>query len=79
MNFSKKAIFTFKLGKENAKIIEKALKVELSNEFTRTEVKIKTKGENLILEIFAKDLSSLRAVINSYLRWILMIVKIINY
>lgn len=77
IEFSKIAKFVIPVGKENAKIIAKALKVE-TKEFPQTKVKVKTKNENLILEIFARDTSSLRAVINSYLRWILMAEEIIG-
>jgi tRNA threonylcarbamoyladenosine modification (KEOPS) complex Pcc1 subunit len=36
----------------------------------RSEVSLKLVSENLLLEIKAYDISSLRAVLNSYLRWI---------
>ena len=59
-----------RIKSEDAKSLFKALlpeaKVKLSE---RSEVEIETKGEEVIIRIKAKDLSALRAALNSYLYW----------
>ncbi len=43
---------------------------EAGREIPRTRVHAALKGEEMVLEIEANDLPSLRAALNSYLRWI---------
>lgn len=50
-----------------------ALKPETRSMLSRRcQVKICTKGKNMTLILEAEDTSSLRAAVNSYLRWILL-------
>ena len=54
-----------------AEIIRSALLPEiLSFQSPRSEVSLECIRESLLLEIRTDDVSSLRAVLNSYLRWI---------
>lgn len=63
------AKFTFNLGK-NTSIILKSLSPEAKREIPRTKTNIKEVNGILVMEIEATDTNSLRAAINSYLRWI---------
>lgn len=67
----KSAKFFFKFDSEKeAKIIAESLKPEIKHRIPKTNVEVALSGNNFSLEIKAKDLSSLRAACNSYLRWI---------
>lgn len=57
-------------SEENAKIIAEAISPEVKHRIPKTKVDIISSGKHLFLEIKAKDISSLRAAINSYLKWI---------
>jgi tRNA threonylcarbamoyladenosine modification (KEOPS) complex Pcc1 subunit len=66
------ASLLLKLGDTNtAEIVRSALLPEiLGFQSSRSEVSLERIRESLLLEIRADDVSSLRAVLNSYLRWI---------
>ncbi|HNS25502.1 MAG: KEOPS complex subunit Pcc1 [Euryarchaeota archaeon] len=58
-------------GQEEAEIVYGALKPEIkSSPSSRTRSWVKIKDKKLILEVEARDSTSLRAAVNSYLRWI---------
>lgn len=62
-------IFTFDSVKE-AEIIAEALDPEIKNKIPKTKIEVSINDKSFILDIKAKDVSSLRAACNSYLRWI---------
>jgi tRNA threonylcarbamoyladenosine modification (KEOPS) complex Pcc1 subunit len=67
----KSAKFAFKFDSEKeARIIAESLQPEIKHNIPKTNVDVSLSGKNFSLEIKAKDLSSLRAACNSYLRWI---------
>jgi tRNA threonylcarbamoyladenosine modification (KEOPS) complex Pcc1 subunit len=67
----KKAFFVFDFDTaEEARIIASSLNPEIKNKIPKTNVKVSLEGKTFSLEIEAKDISSLRAACNSYLRWI---------
>ncbi len=67
----KKASFVIIFDSDSsAKIISDSIEPEIKHRIPKTKVNLKIKGKKLFLEIKAKDISSLRAAINSYLRWI---------
>lgn len=67
----KKACFVFNFDStEDARIVASSLDPEIKNKIPKTNVKVYLKNERFSLEIEAKDVSSLRAACNSYLRWI---------
>jgi len=66
---SAKFIFNFDSNKE-AKIIAESLTPEIKHKIPKTNIEISISGNKISLQINAKDLSSLRAACNSYLRWI---------
>jgi KEOPS complex subunit Pcc1 len=58
-------------SKKEAKIIYEALKPEIkSSHSSRTRSWVQINDNKLILEVQARDSTSLRASVNSYLRWI---------
>jgi len=59
----------------NADIIYNALRYE---EAPRCRIKFELKKEKLIIKIEAKNISNLRAAMNSFLRWIDMIEKLLQ-
>ncbi len=65
-----KAIFSFELGKDRNIAVMAALEPEVSRELPRARAKVWTEGKTLQLEIQAEDAISLRAAVNSYLRWV---------
>ena len=67
----KKACFIFNFDStEEARVIASSLDPEIKNKIPKTKVKVLLEKETFSLEIEAKDISSLRAACNSYLRWI---------
>ena len=67
----KKACFIFNFDStEEARVIASSLDPEIKNKIPKTNVKVLLEKETFSLEIEAKDISSLRAACNSYLRWI---------
>jgi len=67
----KKACFIFNFdSNEEARVIASSLNPEIKNKIPKTIVKVSLEKETFSLEIKAKDISSLRAACNSYLRWI---------
>lgn len=64
---------TIEIDEEIARYVMKAIGVEFSSEGEieqRTELKMEYDGKALCFTINSKDLSSLRAAVNSYLRWL---------
>ncbi len=56
---------------KEAEILYEALKPEIkSSNSSRTTSWVKIKDKRIILEVQARDSTSLRASVNSYLRWI---------
>ncbi len=58
-------------SRRHAEAIYKALKPETKHSIgPRSKVEILLRGKTLEIFVFAKDLSALRAAVNSYLRWV---------
>ena len=67
----RRATFTFIFDSDDeARVVVESLKPEITNKIPKTKAKISLSDKTLNLEIEAKDVSSLRAACNSYLRWI---------
>ncbi len=49
--------------------LEAALRPEASRPLPRTKISMRLADGDLLLEVRARDTSSLRAALNSYLRW----------
>jgi tRNA threonylcarbamoyladenosine modification (KEOPS) complex Pcc1 subunit len=62
-------ILNFDSNKE-ARIIAETLEPEIKQKIPKTDVEISLSENKICLKINAKDISSLRAASNSYLRWI---------
>ena len=55
------------IGSGNEDMIVSCLQPELEHEFPRTEISLKKENNKVLIEINAKDSSSMRAALNSYL------------
>ena len=66
----RKAVFTFELGTPGNRAVLAALGPEASRDVPRACAKVSADGPVLTLEITAEDSASLRAAVNSYLRWV---------
>ncbi len=64
-----KFIFNFD-SIEEARIVAESLKPEIKHKIPKTNVEVDLSKKTFTLKIEAKDISSLRAACNSYLRWI---------
>ena len=62
-------VFDFDSIKE-AKVIAESLQPEIKHKIPKTNVDVSISEKTFSLSIEAKDVSSLRAACNSYLRWI---------
>lgn len=62
-------------SEKQAKIVANALKpeTEVNPSARRSRVKVSCKENDLILEFYAKDIAALRAAINSYLHWAMLV------
>jgi len=66
-----KARFSFHFSSQKkASIVVAALSPEITHKIPKSNVSVTLKGAMLNLLIEAEDVSSLRAAVNSYLRWI---------
>ena len=61
---------------EEANIVTRALQPEIDHKIPKTKIITKTDSKQLFLTIESKDISSLRAACNSYLRWINTAIKV---
>ena len=57
-------------SEEEARIVAESLSPEIKHRIPKTKVEVSLSNNTFSLEIEAKDISSLRAACNSYLRWI---------
>jgi len=55
---------------EHASVVEGALSPELGERIPRTSVSVTREGDEVVVRIDAEDKNSLRAALNSYIRWI---------
>ena len=65
----KSATISIKKSEASADVVARSLHPETKRDIPRSEVKIKEDETFVCIEITAKDTSSLRAALNSYLRW----------
>jgi len=65
-----KAVLSFELGPARNEAVLAALKPEISREIPRSTARVWLEKELLFLEVKAEDSVSLRAAVNSYLRWV---------
>ena len=56
--------------KDEARVVAKSLDPEIRHKIPKTNVEVTLSGKTFSIRIEAKDVSSLRAACNSYLRWI---------
>jgi len=57
-------------SEEEARIVAESLSPEIKHRIPKTKVEVSLSNKTFSLELEAKDVSSLRAACNSYLRWI---------
>ena len=75
----KKASFIFNFDtKQDAKIIADSLNPEIKHKIPKTNIEVSLSDKKFFLTIEAKDVSSLRAACNSYLRWIITVLNVKN-
>jgi len=67
--FISRFVFNFD-SSDDAKIVFESLDPEIKYKIPKTNIKASLFNKTISLEIEAKDISSLRAACNSYLRWI---------
>lgn len=65
----KKAIITLHKSGKIAEVVAKSLLPETERKIPRTQVNLREDTDAIYIEIRAKDISALRAAMNSYLRW----------
>ena len=65
-------------GHEIAEAVKAAIALESERELQRTSVSVVTEGDWLTLLIMAEDITSLRAAVNSYMRWIQVAIDTAN-
>lgn len=71
-----KAKLIINIKKKKASIILKSLIPEIKNPPTnRSKINLLIRDKKLLMNIKAKDMNALRAALNSYLRWINMIIE----
>jgi KEOPS complex subunit Pcc1 len=67
---TQRAVFSFDLGKVKNEAVLAALKPEVARELPRARARVWQQDSLLYLEVKAEDSASLRAAVNSYLRWV---------
>lgn len=66
----KKAVIAIDRDDGPSNVIAQSLAPETARTIPRTSVKVWENTESVKIEIEAHDISSLRAAVNSYLRWV---------
>ncbi len=61
---------------DDAEVITSSLDPEIKHKIPKTNVKLEVSEKTVFLEIESIDTSSLRAAINSYLRWIITAINV---
>jgi len=74
----RKGVLSFEIGRRKADVICQALGVEGKHRVPGTSVSISIHGDLLRIEINARDSSSLRASINSYLNWLSSLTNLLD-
>lgn len=65
------------VDRDDADIISKSLSIEAtSTPSRRSRVSIKAIDDSIVMEAYAKDLVAMRAALNSFLRWMDMVLRI---
>jgi tRNA threonylcarbamoyladenosine modification (KEOPS) complex Pcc1 subunit len=72
-----KFVFVFDL-EEEARIVFESLMPEIKHKIPKTNIDISISKNMFLINFKAKDISSLRAACNSYLRWINTAIKVKN-
>ncbi|MEM2083329.1 MAG: KEOPS complex subunit Pcc1 [Nitrososphaerota archaeon] len=71
-----KAKIIFNISEKEASIILKSLLPEIKNPATnRSKIDLLIRDGKLLMNVEAKDMTALRAALNSYVRWINMIIE----
>ena len=79
INAMNELLVTLQLPKETAETCIKAIGLEVENDVhERSKVDLKYGNGILVLVIKSKDLTSMRAALNTYLRWIIMCSNLIG-
>ena len=76
-----RAIIELKVEKRFLEAIYKALKPETATpptERSKASIRINNNEDKIIIEIYSRDFTSIRAAMNSYIRWIKSIIDTIN-
>jgi len=68
--YSFKAICEFEVSQRTALDLERILRPEVTGEGDRTTVEMEEGNSGFVLRIGSRDITGLRAALNSYLRWI---------
>ena len=70
---------TLKIPAHAAEICRRAVEIETQNEaLLRSKVELSSDPQGLRMTVLASDLSSMRAALNTYLRWISMCVDLMD-
>ncbi len=77
-NTGQKGVLSFRIGERKADVICRALGVEGKHQVPGTKVSVSKHDDLLTIEINAKDSSSLRASINSYLNWLSSLTNLLD-
>ena len=78
IDYSRIATLTLTGSEKELKIVYQALYPELEKEFLKTKIKVIHESERLVIKIETVDTSTLRAVLNTLLRWIKLISEVIS-
>ncbi len=69
---------TIVIKTEHGQSLVSALAPEVARPLPRTKVSLRTVGEELHIDVEAKDTSALRAALNSYIRWTSIAMRMIE-
>ena len=73
----KKAEFIFSFDSDDeARIVAESLNPEIKHKIPKTNAEVSLNNEIFLLKIEAKEISSLRAACNSYLKWINVVLTV---
>ncbi|MFC2154398.1 KEOPS complex subunit Pcc1 [Candidatus Altiarchaeota archaeon] len=66
------------LPSDKAQVLVGSLHPETTQKQARSEVTVKQGGDGLVIEVEAQDLHAMRAAVNTYLRYMIMNLKLLE-
>lgn len=77
--YANELLVTLRVPEEKARICKEAVELEAKNQaLARSSVDLRIRRDGLVVDINSDDISSMRAALNTYLRWVGMCLDLVE-